>query len=121
MYKSDIIAITVIIGIVILMMLFTIPIFLLLIKRETQFKYNYINIYLGMSEYEMLKIMGPGYNKSLLKNNRVKYEWRINGSSHGSSYGYGRYRSYHSTYTGVSKVDIYVKDGLVEEVKPFNC
>ncbi|WP_024865644.1 hypothetical protein [Butyrivibrio sp. FCS014] len=74
-------------------------------------------ISLGMSENEMLKIMGRRYNKSLLKNDRVKYEWRYsNGGSTGSSYRGNSVRKYH----GVSKVDIYCKNGCVEEVRPHN-
>ncbi len=73
-------------------------------------------IQIGMPEREMLSIMGDGYTKSLLKNNRVKYEWRINGRSYGSSYNGVSVRS----YSGVKKVGIYVKDGLVEEVRGFN-
>lgn len=69
-----------------------------------------------MSEDEMLSIMGGGYNKSLLKNNRVKYEWRINATS--SSYSSKGFST--RVYNGVKKVDIMVKDGLVEEVKPYN-
>jgi glutamine amidotransferase-like uncharacterized protein len=60
--------------------------------------------------------MGEGYNRSLLKNNRVKYEWRINATSTGSSYKGFSTRS----YSGVKKVTIYVKDGRVEEVRPYN-
>lgn len=65
-----------------------------------------------MPEDEMLSIMGDHYNKSLLKNGRVKYEWRIRASSH-SVYGV-------RFYSGVRKVSIYVKDGVVEEVRPYN-
>lgn len=70
-----------------------------------------------MSESEMLKIMGRRCNKSLLKNNRVKYEWRYsNGGSIGRSYKGISVRK----YNGVSKVDIYCKNGYVEEVRPHN-
>ena len=61
-------------------------------------------------------IMGEGYNRSFLKNNRVKYEWRINATSVGSSYKGTSFRS----YSGVKKVTIYTKNGFVEEVKPYN-
>lgn len=77
-------------------------------------RYWYIEI--GMAEDDMLRIMGNGYNRSLLKNNRVKYEWRIKSTSTG----------YYSngvstrTYSGVKKVEIFTKDGYVEEVRPFN-
>lgn len=82
-------------------------------KRHTQ-KNNVESVELGMSEEEMLDIMaGYKYNKSLLKNNRVKYEFRFNNSS---SYSYRGYR----TYQGVRKVAIYCKDGIVEEVRPYN-
>lgn len=84
-------------------------------KKLKQLK-RYWEIQRGMTEAEMLEIMGKGYNRSLLKNNRVKYEWRINATSHGTSYKGTSTR----TYTGVKKVDIYVKDGLVEEVKSHN-
>ena len=74
-------------------------------------------ITLGMPEDEMLAIMGNRYNKSLLKNNRVKYEWRYsNGGSYGSSFkGFST-----RFYSGVRKVDIYCKNGFVKEVKPYN-
>ena len=75
------------------------------------------SIELGMSEDEMLGIMGKGYNKSLLKDGRVKYEWRYsNESSTGYSYAGVSTRKYH----GVRKATVYCKDGFVEEVKPFN-
>ena len=77
---------------------------------------RYWNVQIGMTENVMLDIMGDGYNRSLLKNNRVKYEWRINASSYGASYKGISTRQ----YSGVKKVTIYVKDGLVEEVKPYN-
>lgn len=98
-------------------MLFMILIVIFIAIWRARFKKNmrrYEKIGLGMSEAEVLKIMGNKYNKSLLKNNRTKYEWRYsNGMS--SSYKGARF------YSGVSKVDIYFKDGIVEEVKPFNC
>lgn len=84
-------------------------------KKVKQLK-KYWEIEIGMSEYEMLDIMGNGYNRSLLKNNRAKYEWRINASSYGSSYNGVSVRN----YSGVKKVVIYTKDGYVEEVKPYN-
>lgn len=77
---------------------------------------RYWDVEIGMTEDEMLDIMGDGYNRSLLKNNRVKYEWRINATSYGSSYKGFSSRS----YSGVKKVTIYTKNGLVEEVKPYN-
>ena len=82
-----------------------------LYRKKIQLE-NYWDIEIGMPESEMLKIMGNGYNRSLLKNNRVKYEWRINATSYGS----GNTRS----YSGIKKVTIYTKDGYVEEVKPYN-
>ena len=77
---------------------------------------NYWDVELGMPEDEMLEIMGDGYNRSLLKNGRIKYEWRIEATSYGSSsHGFST-----RTYSGVKKVTIYTKDGIVEEVKPYN-
>ena len=73
---------------------------------------RYKQITLGMPEQEMLKIMGKGYDKSLLKNNKNKYEWRINATS----YGHKGFR----TYSGVRKVDIVTQNGVVIEVRPYN-
>lgn len=67
---------------------------------------------IGMSEAKMLSLMGGGYTRSLLKNGRTKYEWRINASSY-SSHGT-------TSYSGVQKATIYCKDGFVEEVRGFN-
>lgn len=77
---------------------------------------RYWDVEIGMTEDEMLDIMGDGFNRSLLKNNRKKYEWRINARSYGTSYKGVSTR----TYSGVKKVTIYTKDGFVEEVKPYN-
>lgn len=73
---------------------------------------NYEKIYLGMEENEMLKVMGGHPNKTLFKDGRIKYEWRINGSS--------IFQGGVRFYSGVKKVSIYVKNGLVEEVRPTN-
>ena len=75
------------------------------------------SITLGMPEQQMLSIMGSGYNRSLLKNNRTKYEWRLS-NAHSSGVSYRGMSS--RTYSGVRKVAIYCKDGVVEEVKPYN-
>ena len=85
-------------------------IYALMYKRSQMRKYTKITI--GMSEAEMLKIMGEGYDMSSLRNNRIKYEWRI-GSTRSSYQGT-------STYSGVSKVDIYTRNGIVEEIRPYN-
>ena len=85
-------------------------------KKRIEQLQKYWDVKIGMTESEMLNLMGEGYNRSLLKNNRIKYEWRINASSYGSSYK-GISSRY---YSGVKKVDIYVKNGIVEEVKPYN-
>lgn len=77
---------------------------------------RYWDVEIGMTEDEMLDIMGDGFNRSLLKNNRKKYEWRINARSYGTSYKGVSTR----TYSGVKKVTIYTKNGFVEEVKPYN-
>lgn len=42
---------------------------------------RYWDIEIGMTEKEMLDIMGDGFDRSLLKNNCIKYEWRINVNS----------------------------------------
>ena len=92
--------------------------FFALIKSRNKEKQllGYWNVDIGMSREEMLSIMGTGYSLSLLKNNREKYEWRIDAKSYGSSY-----KGFSSrTYQGVKKVSIYVKDGCVEEIKTLN-
>ena len=105
---GTILIIIIVIFIVFITMIYTIG------KKEKLRKYQKVSI--GMSETEMLAIMGGGYNKSLLKNNRSKYEWRINATSSGySSHGFST-----RSYSGVHKVTIMVKDGLVEEVRPYN-
>lgn len=76
----------------------------------------YWNIEIGMSEKEMLSIMRSGYSRSLLKNNRIKYEWRINAKSYNSSFKGASVRN----YTGVKKVTIYTRNGYVEEIKSYN-
>ena len=86
-----------------------------LVSNEGKLK-RYWDVTIDMPEQEMLSIMGGGYSRSLLKNNRVKYEWRINAVSFGRSYNGFNIRS----YSGVKKVAIYVKDGYVEEIKPYN-
>lgn len=52
----------------------------------------------------------------------TKYEWRINGSSYTTSRpaNYGGVHYADTYYSGVKKLDIYVKDGLVEEIRPYN-
>ena len=85
------------------------------LKRLEKLK-RYRKVKIGMSKTEMLSIMGRGYSKSLLKNKRVKYEWRINAISYGSSYRGVSHRS----YSGVKKVSIYTQNGYVEEVRAHN-
>ena len=102
-------------GSILLGILIALPIMNASRKRLGQLRrYWYVEI--NMSEEEMLEIMGKGYSRSFLKNNRVKYEWRINATSVGSSYKGTSFRS----YSGVKKVTIYTKDGFVEEVRPYN-
>lgn len=85
-------------------------------KRKLDQLNNYWDVEIGMTENELLSIMGSGYNRSLLKNNRVKYEWRINAKSYGTYHKGWSKRS----YTGVKKVTIYTRNGYVEEIKPYN-
>lgn len=44
------------------------------IRKQLEQLQRYWNVEIGMPEEEMLDIMGEGYNRSFLKNNRVKYE-----------------------------------------------
>ena len=84
-------------------------------RKRKQLK-RYLRIEIGMPENEMLLIMGDGFVRSLLKDNRKKYEWRMNATSTAVSHNGISVRS----YDGVKKVDIIVKDGYVEEVRPYN-
>ena len=85
-------------------------------KRSLGKLQKYWDVEIGMTDHEMLSIMGEGYSRGILKNNRVKYEWRINAKSYGSSFKGVSVRS----YTGVRKVTIYTRNGYVEEIKPYN-
>lgn len=104
-----------------LIMVLIIAIFALLFYDESENEkieqlQKYWNVKIGMTENKMLSIMGGGYSRSLLKNNRTKYEWRINASSYGTFYkGFST-----RTYTGVRKVAIYTRNGYVEEIRPYN-
>ena len=69
---------------------------------------RYQDINIGMSENQMLNIMGKGYTRNILKNNRIKYEWRINAST------------YKGVRTNVRKVSIYTKNGKVCDVTTHN-
>lgn len=73
-------------------------------------------ITIGMAENMMLSIMGGNYTRSLLKDNVTKYEWRISASI----LGYHNKGLYSRSYFGTRSVSIYVKDGLVQEVRCFN-
>ena len=56
--------------------IFTFAVFISFNDNKLEQLQRYWDVEIGMSEDEMLSIMGDGYNRSLLKNNRVKYEWR---------------------------------------------
>ena len=89
-------------------------------KRSTWKTYEQIT--LGMPEEEMLSIMGGKYNRSLLRDGITMYEWIYSsGGMIGSAYmsngiGFGS----RTTIDG-SKVDIVCRNGVVEEVRPYNC
>ena len=85
------------------------------VRKRNRLK-RYVEVQIGMPETEMIRIMGNDFNKSSLRNNRCKYEWRFNAMSSGHSYRGSSYR----VYQGVRKVDIYVRNGRVEEIRPFN-
>lgn len=67
---------------------------------------KYTDIYIGMSESDMLEIIGGGYAKSSLKNGVTKYEWRINGSSYTTSRpaNYGGVHYADTYYSGVKNL-----------------
>ncbi len=82
-------------------------------ERKKQLE-RYLRIPLGMPEPEMLQIMGEGYNGSVLRDGRKMYEWHINETNAFPGNISSRW------YSGVKKVSIYVKSGVVEEVSPYN-
>lgn len=72
---------------------------------------------IGMTEHEMISIMGENYTKSLLKNSRIKYEYLFQNAHSVGSYCFGiNSRKYY----GAAKAVIYCKNGYVEEVKSYN-
>ncbi len=77
---------------------------------------RYRQINLGMSERQMLNIMGDGYNKSLLKDGVTQYIWHLAGQS--SGYVYNGFVSVQND--SGQKVIITCKNGMVEEVIPIN-
>lgn len=83
-------------------------------KKKLDELNRYWDVEIGMTDDEMLSIMRGRCNGSLLKNNRIKYEWRINARSYGSIIKGVR------KYSGVKKVTIYTRNGYVEEIKPYN-
>lgn len=99
---------------IIFIVIFIIAIIIGFATKETQ-RSKVDSITLGMSEGEMLEIMGNRCTKSLLKNNRTKYEFRFSNATSTSVRGTGT-----RVYSGVRKVVIYCKDGVVEEVRPYN-
>lgn len=68
---------------------------------------SYHNVWTGMPEDEMLKIMGSGYTKTTARG-RVKYVWKV--AVPGIKVNYKR----------AWKVTIFTKDDLVNEIKSFN-
>ena len=100
-------------ALVIMVFLFLLA-FIISAPKRKRFKRlrRYLDIQIGMSEQDMLDIMGDGYSRSLLKDNRIKYDWRVTFSNYNSSTGVGSLLN--------SGVRVYTKDGYVEEVKPYN-
>ena len=100
-------------ALVIMVFLFLLA-FIISAPKRKRFKRlrRYLDIQIGMSEQDMLDIMGDGYSRSLLKDNRIKYDWRVTFSNYNSSTGVGSLLN--------SGVSVYTKDGYVEEVKPYN-
>ncbi len=94
---------------------FIIVLIIIMAAARMRYKKNcYKRLRLGMSEEEMLAIMKGHYNKSYLKDNRIKCEWRYNNGMSGSIKGL-------RFYSGVSKCTVYLKNGVIEEIRPFNC
>lgn len=111
---KDLNALYVIIGLIIVVAIYFIYVYW---KRQAALQ-RYVDLKIGMSESRMLLIMGNDleYNVSQLKDNRKKYEWRINARST-TYYSHGIAST---DYTGVKKLDVYLKDGCIEEIRPYN-
>lgn len=87
-------------------LLFALVVFLLSgVSRDKKVKQlqRYKQIILGMSERQMLNIMGEGYNKSMLKDGVTQYIWHVEGQNNSGQ-----------------RVTITCRNGSVEEVIPEN-
>lgn len=74
--------------------------------------YKYEEIELGMSEDEVIDLMGFNYSENLLGRGKTKYEWRLNG------FGFIRYGFFH--WMPTKSVEVYVKNGKVYKVLANN-
>lgn len=74
--------------------------------------YRYEEIELGMSEDEVIDLMGFNYSENLLGRGKTKYEWRLNG------FGFIRYGIFH--WIPTKSVEVYVKNGKVYKVLANN-
>lgn len=88
----------------------------LLVPQKLRQMKKYTDVNYGMSEKQMLEIIGKGYTKSSLRDGSIKYEWRTNDMSASTNFGGVRTTG----YSGVKKLDIYVKNGRVIEIRPYN-
>lgn len=74
--------------------------------------YRYEEIEIGMSEDEVIDLMGFHYSQSLLSRGRTKYEWKVNGSMFLNN------GIFH--FIPTKSVEVYVKGGEVYKVLSHN-
>ena len=85
-------------------------------NQKTDRLRGYQDVVEGMSEQDMLSVMGGGYSISVLNGNTVKYEWRINGSTNTSGVLFKGAVYAHTEQTEAQRVIIYVRNGAVTEI-----
>lgn len=99
----------VILGIIIIAMAFGLIIERMIRKARL---YKYEDIEIGMTEDEVIDIMGFNYTQNLLGHGKIKYEWKINGV------GFWQFGLFN--WMPTKSVEVYVKNGKVYKVLANN-
>ena len=113
------------------LVIISIPVAIKVVKPKPALR-NYVKIQPGMSEADVIGIMGERYNKGFFEDGRIELEWRVNavssektlggavGTSNGSIGG-GLYAGESiKEDLGVSKVTVVFREDKVVEVRPHN-
>lgn len=74
--------------------------------------YRYEDIEIGMTEEEVIDLMGFNYTQSLLGRGKIKYEWKVNGV------GFWQFRMFN--WIPSKSVEVYIKRGKVYKVLANN-